>query len=82
MKSAGFVPIGPEWPSCYDNLKLLLTLSIYVDDFKLSGPTHSLAKGWELIRQFIKTDNPTPLGKHLGCNHILTTAPKTTNPNP
>ncbi|MFM7985142.1 MAG: hypothetical protein ACKPKO_38070, partial [Candidatus Fonsibacter sp.] len=28
IKSVGFVPIGPEWPSCYYNAKLSLMLSV------------------------------------------------------
>ena len=42
---------------------------MYVDDFKLSGPTANLKKGWELIRSKIKTEDPTPLGRYLGCDH-------------
>ena len=43
----GFEPI-PNWPSCYRNKKLGLMLTVYVDDFKLSGPSGNLKTGWEL----------------------------------
>ncbi len=33
----GFQPI-PQWPSCYFHRELKLMLTVYVDDFKLSGP--------------------------------------------
>ncbi|MFM7980781.1 MAG: hypothetical protein ACKPKO_15825, partial [Candidatus Fonsibacter sp.] len=43
-------PIGPEWPSCYYNAKLSLMLSVYVDDFKMSGPTSNILAGWKALR--------------------------------
>ena len=45
---------------------------MYVDDFKLAGPTGNLNKGWGLIRQKVRTEDPTPLGKYLGCSHVET----------
>ncbi|MFM7978150.1 MAG: reverse transcriptase domain-containing protein, partial [Candidatus Fonsibacter sp.] len=45
IKSVGFAPIGPEWPSCYYNAKLSLMLSVYVDDFKLAGPKNNILVG-------------------------------------
>ena len=44
---------------------------VYVDDFKMAGPTENLTKGWEIIRSSIKTDDPQPPGKCLGCNHVI-----------
>ena len=44
-------------------------LVVYVDDFKLSGPTGNLSKGWSLIRSGIRTEEPTKLGLYLGCHH-------------
>ena len=55
----------------YWHSKLKLLLMVYVDDFKMSGPSENLSKGWELIRTSIKTDEPSPPGKCLGCNHII-----------
>ena len=46
---------------------------VYVDDFKLAGPTESLAQGWTLIRQGLQMEEPTPLGVFLGCNHVRET---------
>ena len=48
-KRVGFEPIGPEWPSCYFHPQHQLFLVIYVDDFKLAGPTANLKKGWALL---------------------------------
>ena len=68
LGTVGFTPI-PEWRSCFwhDELKLMLT--VYVDDFKLSGPKENLAEGWRRIRSGITTDDPHPLGLYLGCYH-------------
>ena len=45
----GFTPVK-NWNSCYVHKKLDLFLVVYVDDFKLSGPTENLARGWKLIQ--------------------------------
>ena len=68
LESVGFQPIK-EWRSSYWHPQLKLLLMVYVDDFKMSGPTGNLAKGWELIRKGIKTDTPKAVDKCLGCNH-------------
>ena len=44
---------------------------MYVDDFKMSGPIENMSKGWKLIRTSIETDEPSPPGKCLGCNHVV-----------
>ena len=66
----GFRPI-PEWRSCFKHDKLGLFLTVYVDDFKMSGPANNLKIGWDLIRQHIKTEDPTPSGKYLAAEHVL-----------
>ena len=43
-----------------------LFLVVYVDDFKLAGPTDKLATGWELIRSCISTDPPEKLDLYFG----------------
>ena len=50
-RRVGFVPIGLEWRSFYFHPQLKLFLVIYVDDFKLAGPTANLKKGWALLRK-------------------------------
>ena len=47
--------------------ELKLALSIYVDDFKLAGPTDALAKGWALLLEKIELEDPGPVGLYLGC---------------
>ena len=66
--SVGFTPV-PEWPSMFFHAPLQLLLSVYVDDFKMAGPTGNLQQGWTLIKDKIHMDNPTPVGRALGCEH-------------
>ena len=44
---------------------------VYVDDFKMAGPSVNFAKGWSLIRQKFKYDEPHALTKCLGCEHLV-----------
>ena len=55
----------------YWHSKLKLLLMACVDDFKVSCPCENMNKGWKLIRSSVKTDEPSPPGKCLGCNHII-----------
>ena len=68
LTSIGFVPV-PDWRSTYGHHKLFLM--VYVDDFKMSGPSASFAKGWSMIRLKIKTDEPHAGTKRLGCEHLV-----------
>ena len=68
LRHIGFVPVE-EWKSCYIHEKLGLLLVVYVDDFNFAGPKANLAKGWKLIRDKLILDDPTPLGRFLGCEH-------------
>ena len=68
LAKVGFQPID-DWRSCYVHRKLQLFLVVYVDDFKLAGPERHLSEGWALIGRNVRMENPTPLGKYLGCMH-------------
>ena len=75
VTSKGFQKIQC-WRSCYFHPTLRLLLIIYVDDFKLSGPTGNLKEGWRLIQEpspevpkGIEIDPPTKVGRYLGCEH-------------
>ena len=68
LTSVGFVPISP-WHSCFWHPVHKLFLVVYVDDFKLSGPTGNIAIGWELILRGISAEEPHPLDHYLGCKH-------------
>ena len=68
LTSVGFKELRP-WRSCFWHEELKLFLVVYVDDFKLAGPSANLKKGWEMIRALVKTDTPSQLGLFLGCRH-------------
>ena len=45
---------------------------VYVDDFKMSGPAgKNMARGWTLIKEGLALDTPGPVGRCLGCHHVL-----------
>lgn len=66
----GFESID-EWEQCFYHKKIELFLIVYVDDCKLVGPAKNLDKGWKLAQQHVRLDEPTPLQKFLGCDHVL-----------
>ena len=77
--SKGFIKCDP-WRSCYFHPTHKLFLIIYVDDFKLSGPAGKLAEGWRLLKEpsegcpkGIEMDDPTDVGRYLGCEHHVYT---------
>ena len=73
VRKVGFLPVGEEWPSCYHHPVLKLYLVIYVDDFKLAGPTINLKTGWSLLEKGLTIEPPTPVGVYLGCGHEVGT---------
>ena len=71
---SGFESIDrSSWPSCYINPKLNLYLSVYVDDFKMSGDPANLVKGWQLIRDEdvgnLILEDPKLSNLYMGCAH-------------
>ena len=45
LRDVEFLPIHENWPSVFFHERLKLLLMVYVDDFKLAGPSKSLAEG-------------------------------------
>ena len=43
-----------------------MMLTVYVDDFKLSGPTKNMDETWGLIRRGLDMDKPGPLDLYFG----------------
>ena len=67
----GFImPDREAWPSMFFHARLKLLLIVYVDDFKMSGPKESIEEGWRLIATKIDLDEPGPVGRYLGCEHV------------
>ena len=59
----------PEWRSTYFHPEWKTLLAVYVDDFKMSGPSKNLSAAWSSIRKDDKMKDPMPTGKYLGCSH-------------
>ena len=70
VKKRGFYSV-PGWEQCFYHPELRLFLIIYVDDFKLVGPKENIKKGWALLSQDIRLDEPTKLQRYLGCDHEM-----------
>ena len=66
LQKVGFKTIGDAWPSCYHHAKLNLLLVVYVDDFKLAGPSANLKKGWDLIGQGLSIEDPQAIDAKKG----------------
>ena len=59
VRKAGFEPISKSnWPGVYFNKKSLLMLVVYVDDMKMAGPEHEMAKAWDDIGKRINLEVP------------------------
>ena len=52
--------------------------SVYVDDSKMAGKQENLEAAWTFIQSKIRLDNPTEIGKYLGCTHTIGTIPIST----
>ena len=50
---------------------LLLLLMVYVDDFKMTGPSGNVDAGWATIASGIKLVGVGPVSIELGCDHAL-----------
>ena len=61
LSDEGFEPIN-QWPSCYYHSKLRVSLAVYVDDFKMSGPKAAMETAWGLIRKDLVLEDPTDIG--------------------
>ena len=55
----------------YHRAGLGLFLFIYADDFKMSGRTDNLAKGWSLLQKRVDIDTPYDISgqAYLGCQY-------------
>ena len=71
----GFRPIR-GWECVWKHDGLGLFISVFVDDFKMAGPSDKMKQGWDLIRQSgIEIDPPEPFNQYLGCGQDTWTVP-------
>lgn len=57
------------WPSCYYHSKWQLLLTVYVDDFNMSGPEKCTDVAWQSIHTYIEMEDPAESKLYLGCKH-------------
>ncbi len=59
------------------HVELQVILSVYVDDFKMTGKKDNMSKAWELMdKAGLKLDAPQPFGDYLGCGQAPITLTK------
>ena len=71
LESVGWVAVLPGvWLSVFYHPKLDCLLVVYVDDFKMAGPTDNMKEAWKTIESVLDMDPAVPVGRYFGCNHI------------
>ena len=68
IKKLGGIPV-PEFPSSYFFPDTELLLTVYVDDFTLSGPERHHAGFWKELRKDVDLEPETGLERILGRHH-------------
>ena len=68
LSPLGLRPLMSGVRSCFWLKMWKMFLVVYVDDFKLAGPKALMKECWDSIRRGIRTDDPIPVGKYLGCD--------------
>ena len=59
------------WPSVFYNPATKMLLSLYVDDFLLSGPSSNRPAAVAKLRTLFKLGEENKLSKYLGCNYNI-----------
>jgi len=65
-----------NWPQTFwkrNQQGRIVMLTVYVDDFVLSGPNHMVE--WKAIRKVVTTTEPTPVGRVLGVHRKFSQKP-------
>ena len=68
IKDLGGAPV-PEFPSSYFFAESKLLLTVYVDDFTLSGPAEAHSAFWAALRKRVDLEPEAELGRVLGRQH-------------
>ena len=67
----GWKQILPDiWQSIFYHAEYNCMLVVYVDDFKLAGPTENMDKAWASIRRAVNIGDPEPYDRYFGCQHV------------
>ena len=66
----GWKQILPDiWHSIFHHQELNCLLVVYVDDFKMAGPTANLEKAWASVKAAVNIGDPEPYDRYFGCMH-------------
>ena len=66
----GWKQILPDiWHSFFHHQELNCLLVVYVDDFKMAGPTANMEKAWASIKAAVNIGDPEPYDRYFGCMH-------------
>lgn len=66
----GWKQILPDvWQSIFYHPENQCILVVYVDDFKLAGPTEQLPNAWKSLQSAINLGDPQPYDRYFGCHH-------------
>ena len=66
----GWKQILPDiWHSIFHHQELNCLLVVYVDDFKMAGPTANMEKAWASIKAAVNIGDPEPYDRYFGCMH-------------
>ena len=67
----GWKQILPDvWQSIFYHAEYNGMLVVYVDDFKLAGPTENMEKAWASIKRAVNIGEPEPYDRYFGCQHV------------
>ena len=67
----GWKQILPDvWQSIFYHAEYKCMLVVYVDDFKLAGPTENMDKAWASIKRAVNIGDPEPYDRYFGCQHV------------
>ena len=67
----GWKQILPDvWQSIFYHAEYNCMLVVYVDDFKLAGPTENMEKAWASIKRAVNIGDPEPYDRYFGCQHV------------
>lgn len=68
VKRVGIEAVEPS-PSCYYHSSWKLLLTVYVGDFKMSGPDQFMGVAWTCLKTHLGHDDPVAAHVNIGRNH-------------
>ena len=70
VEKQGWKQVLPDiWHSIFHHQEYNCLLVVYVDDFKMVGPSDNMAKAWASIKNAVDIGEPEPYDRYFGCMH-------------